>query len=93
MKKMISIVLTTGLLLSTVAFSALADPRRNPDDEFKGKRQIKTVERRHPHVKKRIIIIKRAPARPQPKMKHRQKAHPLPKPVEKRPYRDNRFRR
>jgi hypothetical protein len=48
MKKIVSIVLTTGLLMGTVAFSALACDRGNGPDQFQDQKRMGQHERYQP---------------------------------------------
>jgi hypothetical protein len=62
MKKIVSIVLTTGLLMGTVAFSALAcDRKENGPDQFQAQKKMGQHERyqpskKHQHCRRKAVI-------------------------------------
>jgi hypothetical protein len=102
MKKFVSIILTTGLLMGTVAFGALAcDRKGDGPDQFEGQKRMGQYERYQPPVKPRghkdkVIVrvgVKKpgpVPAprvrRPAPAQRHDHRL--MPKPV---PERDQRL--
>jgi hypothetical protein len=74
MKKFVSIVLTTGLLMGTVAFGALAcDQKGNSPDRFQNQKQMEQHERYQPPkghrdqvVKKVVVTVIKAMCEPEP---------------------------
>jgi hypothetical protein len=77
MKKMIGIVLMTGLLMGTVAFGAMAYDRGNGPDQFQNQKRVATHGCYQPQMKlrdhrKKQIVVKKGVKRPAPVPKAKQ---------------------
>lgn len=70
MKKIVSLVLTTGFLMGTVTFSALACDRGNAPDRFQDQKRMEQRERYQPPMGPRDhrekVIVKVVVKRPLP---------------------------